>query len=146
MTMKSVFDAGPYTTNTVEKIMQLPGGKSYLTRLYFNWEKISFTADVLKALSIIKKYQFKKPGINKELYDSFHKEHLFPKRQKKRDKILSKLRAIDEKQFMGVISHEKRIRREKRERVQKTLLSISNQRIDKFYGKKAVLQGRNHGR
>lgn len=57
MTLKSVFNQGKYINKTVNDVFV--NDISYLSYVYYNIEKLTFTPEVLKAIGIPKVLQFK---------------------------------------------------------------------------------------
>jgi hypothetical protein len=96
MTLKSKLGFGKYINETVQKIIELHK-IDYLRELYYKYEKITFTDEVLRLIGILSDkfdYRIEKPGTNPELYIKIFKNYsseYIPKNIKKIDLKLTSL-------------------------------------------------------
>lgn len=73
MTLKSRFESGKYTGQTVEYVMSIDNA-SYLRFCYFGLEKITFTPELLASIGITEEYFIPKPGTNKQRFEDYKRD------------------------------------------------------------------------
>lgn len=130
MTIKSVFDGGKYKDHSVSQCIALHK-ESFLRFSYYNYDRVSFTDDVLNIIGIPEGYRISKPGKSEEMFNK-NKTYLYELKGIELSKLTDK-----EKMIKRVIV--KNVR--KRRGVSFIVRSDIRARVTK-----GQLQAKNHGK
>ena len=123
LSRKSSLGFGQYSNMTIHQIINIHK-TGYLRWVYYNFEGITFTDDILNEIYVREKDKIKKPGKNPEL----HTETTFKK--------FSSLKRNDPAYF-------KIVSKERKNRKQKLIRKEMSRKKECF--SKSILQSKNHG-
>lgn len=134
LTEKSIVQTGKHTGWTVEKT--ITHDPRYIVWMYYNLEKVTFVDSIIQQFPVIVKNPIRKPGVNKEFYQSLFDPDFERFEDKSTDEMLRILRAmrINGKYSQSMqMKYKQRIKKKKDIKMHETV-------------SKAKLQAKNHGR
>lgn len=136
LTAKSIIDFEKYKGWTVQKLLDNKR-HAFLEYVYFNYEKISFTEDVLSQLKFTERIN--KPGIDKELYGEIKNRRFLLSRYNSSISIEKLNKIITAKKLSGQdLSYFTSLKRE-------LIEQKKNMRMPDLRFSKSSLQCKNHG-